>query len=30
MHEYDDYCDSLPDYFDYDEPSDSKDEFGFV
>ena len=30
MHDYDDYCDSRPDYFDYDEPSDFYVGYGFV
>ena len=30
MYDCDDYCDSRPDYFDYDEQSDFEDEYGFV
>ena len=30
VYDYDDYCDSCPDYFDYDEPNDFDDGYGFV
>ena len=30
MYDYDDYCDSCPDYCDYDEPGDWDDDYGFV
>ena len=29
MYDYDDYCDNLPDYFDYDEPYDWEELHGF-
>ena len=30
VYDYDDYCDSCPDYFDHDEPNDFDDVHGFV